>query len=505
MADINLAWFSRDFLTQGADIRMIVGYDSKSTDFQSSDQGSLPAAIAERWTLPLRSDGSPALVGVCGSAASSLVHLATSTLTANGWTQTTGRTPGTAFTDATNQNCGAPACENTVATGAARTAWGGAGSTTGVVHQWLFGGVHSVRTGSPYADVYGGDPFSNRQTHARVIIKGTATTPTDMLLKGVRQLQSSATVSTNNTAYVSTPTINASGTTVQAFDADCGAGYGLAGYHLTNPAAPSGATPLQLYLLGSRVFRSSSNLPIAGWHIGSWGTGGHNITQFASCLGLTGYTTPDPYFSATDAQAFAAAMVGGGATAGPTHWLIYTGNNYTATEQTELAAGTVTAYLANHIAVINRCVAISRALNGATTMPKVCLVFTEVQQNSYTATHWRTALQAVQMAAAQTGQSCMDLFSRTNTLALTGSPYTSFSNPFSKASTINSQAGSGSGPVVNSSLDNLHHSRGGDRLIATMMWDAMVASCGYVPQLSVYGANMGYKKTPTRARSYGVR
>ena len=506
MADINLSWFSSDFLRQGADIRMIVGYDSMSTDQQSTDQGSLAASIATTWTLPLRSDSSPALVGVAGSIGSSLSNIGLSNASAQGWTLGSVKTPGDTFqTSGGNQNCGAPASDFYVAAGTSRTGWTTA-TTTGVVQTWAGAGTHSVRTGNAYHDVYGGNPFSQRQTHARYIVKGTASNPTDMLIKGIRQASNTAitTVSAANTGYPSSATMTISGTTVQAFDADCGAGAGNAGIHITNPGTPTGATALRLIGLGGRVFRSSANAPIAGWHLAAWGTGGHTISQFGSCLGLTGYTSPDPYFSATDAQAFAAAMVGGGATAGPTHWMIYTGKNFTGTEQTELAAGNVATYLANHVAIINRCVAISRALNGATTMPKVCIVFSEAHQNGYSATFWQTALQAVQMAAAQTSQSCLDLFTRTNTLPLTGTPFSSWANPLGKQASINDAAGTSAGPIA-ATNDYLHHSKTSDRIVAEMIWDAMVESCGFMPRVSVYGAAQGYEKIPTRARSWGVR
>jgi hypothetical protein len=504
--DINLSWFAKDFLVQGADIRMIVAYDSMSTDQQSTDQGSLAASIATTWTLPLRADLSPALVSVAGSIASSLSNIGLSNGSAQGWTLGSVKTPGDTFqTSGGNQNCGAPASDFYVAAGTSRTAWTTA-TTTGVIQIWAAGGTHSVRTGNAYCDVYGGNPFSQRQCHARYIVKGTANNTTDTLLKGIRQASNVAitTVSAANTAYVSSAAMALSGTTVQAFDADCGAGAGNAGMHITNPTSPTGATALRMIGLGGRVFRSSAAAPIAGWHLAAWGTGGHTISQFASCLGLTGYTTPDPYFSATDAQAFAAAMVGGGATAGPTHWMIYTGKNFSATEQTELAAGNTTTYRDNHIAVINRCVAISRALNGATTMPKVCLVFSEAHQNGYTATFWRTALDAIQQAAANTGQSCCDLFMRTNTLALTGTPFSSWANPLGKQASINDAVGTSSGPVA-ATNDYLHHSKTSDRIVAEMIWDAMVQSCGYLPKVSVYGAADGFERIPTRARSYGVR
>lgn len=506
MADINLSWFSRDFLAQGADIRMIVGYDSMSTDQQSTDQGTLAASIATTWTPPLRADLSPALVGVAGSIASSLSNIGLSNASAQGWTQGSVKTPGDTFqTAGGNQNCGAPASDFYVALGTTRTAHT-ASSATGVIQYFLGAGTHSMRTGNAYMDVYGGNPFSQRQCHSRYVLKGTANNPTDMLIKGVRQASNNAvgTVSAAITGYPSSAAMALSGTTVQAFDADCGAGAGNPGIHITNPLVPTGAVALRMIGLAGRVFRSSSNLPIAGWHIAAWGTGGHAISNFASCLGLTGYTSPDPYFSATDAQAFAAALVGGGATAGPTHWVIYTGKNFSGDEQTELAAGAVTLYRDRHIAVINRCVAISRALNGATTMPKVCIVFTEAHQNGYSATFWQTALQAVQAAAAQTSQSCLDLFSRTNTLAMTGTPFVGWANPLGKQAAINDAVGTSAGPVA-ATNDYLHHSKTSDRIVAEMMWDAMVQSCGFLPRVSVLGAVDGYQRIPTRARSWGVR
>jgi hypothetical protein len=489
--DTNVSNFAAGFLDVGTDLRFLAGYDSTSMDSQSTDQGIWPEAVMHDWTLPLRADGSSPWVGIAASGVY-LSHTLVQAANTSGWTVTqpaigSGRVPGYAWGDSVTTNCAMPGMEFSIATGAARTAYvansaGMAAVITPKIH---------IEPSSPYVDVYGGNGFTGKECMGRFIVLKNTAAPDDMRVQGLRMTDANSSISANTTAYVGSPvtcTMNGS-SAVAAFDVDCGSGVGLPSVGLLNPAVPTGATTLRIFQLATRICRSSSVVPIAGAAMAIIATSGHSIGQFVACLGTSGSiptstpSSPDPYFSATNAQELIKQMCGIGAgNQMPTHVLVFTGKNFASDEQTQLAAGTQTLYRDRHIAVVTALNTFADNLSSP--RPKVCFVYSEAHRHGYTATHVATAQAAVQAAAQSTGASMVDLLVRTNVGNVTS--WASYVSSYGGITVAATTTGAGAGPVA-SSKDYLHPSKGGARFVMRMLYEVFCNSLGYTGQSNLLG------------------
>ena len=493
MADYNMERFASGFFTQDADLRTLVAYDSRATESQTQQQGSLARAMAQVWALPLRSDGTPPLCGLFGGTGlnSSLLYKYAGT---HGWTAA-GVVPGGTYQNSGgNTNCGFATTDLYVAVGSGRTAYSDGTSANGNVGSWL-PGIHTETGTYPGVDVWGGNPFMGRECSARYVYLGAGSAgPTDMALRAIRSVDFWTSINTlTRTAYVGADvpiTLDGSGVGYQ--DVSCGSGPGLPGVVLRNPSgSTTGSGPLRIFHQGVRIFRSSGGVPIQGWHLGAYGTGGHTIGQALACIGQSGYSglSPDPYF--TSANASALYQAGWGRTSGangPNKVICYTGANFASDEQTELAAGTTTTYRDRHIAWIDAITSLCSALNGGAE-PDICIVFTEAIRNTFSGRMYTTALKAVIEAAAARRQSVCDLFTRTNTKDTSlSTPWADpFEPPFQKGNVYQNTNTASGGPVKLSggNIDFVHHSRVGDQIIAMMIWQSMAASLGISDSFNV--------------------
>lgn len=491
MPDVNLGSFAESFAVSQADIRLFIGYDSRTTGAQTATQGSIERAIAAIWPMPLRSDETPALVGFFGgtNALNSNSYIYNGT---HGWTFTT-RNPGATWSDGSNNLNGYPTTEFTIAGDSSRTAYVDGASANGNVWSML-PQFHLEAAGGPGVDFFGGNPFSSLQCHARHIALGSGSAgPADMQLRGIRHVDFWPAVNTlGRTAYPTAPvTMNFSGTTVISHDVDCGAGIGLPGFVLCNPTSVgAGVTARRIFHQGGRIFRSSGAAPIAGFHLGAWATGGHTIGAACASIGLAGHSglSPDPYIS--EANVIELLKAGWGRGTGnnaPTHILCFTGANYAGDEQAQLGAGIKTLLRDRHIAYGQKMSDLCSALNGGV-RPKICFVFNQPHRNGFSGLHFSTALAAVQdAAAAVSGASVCDLFTPTNSKSLAGStPWASpFKTAFSRGNTYETTNSASSGPILNGSADYVHHSRGGDVRVALGMWCRMFRSIGKDPGIYI--------------------
>ena len=496
MADMNLGSFAQALTVAEADVRLLVAYDSRVTGFQTAAQGAMARGIALAWPMPLRNDETPALVGLFGgtSSLSDTMYIYQGT---HGWT-TTNRLPGGAapygnWSDGGNNYAGIPTTEFNIAGGSSRTAYVDGSSANGNLWSML-PKLHFEENGNPAIDIFGGNPFSGLQCHARHIALGSGSAgPTDMVLAPIRHVEFWPSVNTlSRTAYpAGSLTCNFTGSSVVTHDVDCGAGVGMPGFVLRNPVSVgAGVTAMRIFSLGGRLFRSSGGAPIAGFHVGAYGTGGHTIGQACSCLGISGQTglSPDPYVSEANATALIKAGWGrGSGNDAPTHVICYTGANYASDEQTELGAGTKTKYRDRHILWAQKMNDICAAANGGTP-PKICFVFNPAHRNTYSGTMFSTALAAVSDAAASNANwSLMDLFTPSNSKSLAGgTPWASpFLPPLQKGNVYRTINSASTGPQADGSADYVHFGRGGDIRNAFFMWCRLMRSINKDPGMYI--------------------
>jgi hypothetical protein len=514
--DLNLAAWIRGLNDETAYNSILIGYDSTITDNQSSDQGVYTSGVITAFPY-LRSDGTPLIAGL-GGAAQSLTQTFTSGAAAQGYTLTS-RAAGATWTTAGGASPQA-ASEFVIGTGVARTA-----ST--VTDQASIAGfaalvecqptINNQRGGTRnYVEVLGGDPFRLRETSVRMILRTFANTPDDMRIVGLRQLQGNGTLSTANTELDTITTLSAlSGAGIKSASVTCGNGYGNPRAGLLNPTSTTTGTAYAFGYLGSRVYRTDSGNASPGVHIASIATGGHTIGQWNSALGISGTgTTPNPYMSAADAQEYVRLMCGLGTNRDfPTHVIIWDGHNPTTgastpgnDEATEFAAGVQTLGIANRLASIDRLNAMADALSSP--RPKVLFVLTPAHRNGYSGLMRNTWYTAVVNAAAQRGASVLDLHARTCPASIDQNaalPYSTLEPWFAKATSVNAQAGTTTGPVTVASPDWLHPGPTGARDIGQMFWQSLIAATGVYPGVQTVGNRQSIDVVSGRSRAFGVR
>lgn len=497
-ANYNVRRFFENFDEAGADLRILIGYDSMCAESQTLNQSTLGRAIIETWDFPNLLDGTPPWVSVAHSFSffGRVIHGVDQG--AQGWTRTNNKAPGGAAADA-GQGIGGPAsggengvspnpyADYTIAAGSSRTAYSADGNAAGVAIQaCLFNPPPSGGTGRTLT--YNGycDPFSGRQCHARLLYTKNTAGPTDMRLQGIRQLWSTTTMSAANTGYVgSKTTIDMSGSGYAASDVDCGTGEGCPGLVLVNPNSPTGASTLRMYITGVRIFRSSGGLPpTTGVSIGTLAQGANSDIHQASLLGVADMTTgqsnvnartPNPYVAAADARSYISSLVGGG-TAGtsyPNRIIIYTGHNISDAEVTELATGQSATQLAALLGIMNQHTANAVALGSET--PRFLIVSCEKFYSGYSTTIRDNKRNTCRAAATSFGAnaSFIDLYDYTDDG--TADTETMW---YSRHYAGRAMAGTSSGPVIDSGLDRVHNSYAGGNYIARLIWNIGMRSLG---------------------------
>lgn len=503
-ANYNVRRFFENFDQSGANIRILVGYDSMCAESQTLNQGSMMRSILETWDFPNLADGTPPWVsiGVHGNPTFGRTILGNDQ-SSHGWTKTNNKAPGGAAADS-GQGIGGPAsggetgvspnpyADFTIATGAGRTAYSADGSSAGVamfMHQWNpppSGGTGRTLTLNGYCD-----PFSGRQCHARLLFTKNTAGPTDMRLQGIRQLWSTSTISAANTGYVgSKTTIDMSGSGYAAEDVDCGAGEGCPGLVLVNPNSPTGASTLRMYVTGVRIFRSSGGIPpTEGVSIATMAQGANSDIHQASLLGVadmtTGQTnvnarTPNPYCAAADTRTYISSLVGGGTTptSYPNRIIIYTGHNLSDAETSELASGQSATQLAALLGIMNQHTANAAALGSEA--PRFLILCTEKFYSGYSTTIRENKRNTCRAAALSfgTNASFIDLYDYTNDG--TADDQTMW---YSRHYAGRSIAGTSSGPVIDSSPDRVHNSYAGANYIARLVWEIGMEAINRSPGL----------------------
>lgn len=536
MPNFNVANFFRSFLDRGADNRVLIGYDSMSSDAQSLGQSTSAVAIMETWDIPNLVDGSPGIIGfgTCGVpngftrlwSGHSSINLAGQA----GWTYNAsgslrpkpmGGTTGS-YNGSTQLTGGPsaggdygfapqPYADLSIARGDARTAFVDSSANSpptgclaimtafGMNTRWYSNGTFMPGM------LAGGCPFSGLQTHSRLIWASPTNDASDhgapdMILRGCRQLHTDQTISTNNTARVSSVTADFSNAdsespgSVGAADVDHGSGAGAPSLWLCNPTTTASgaeiAKTLRAYITGMRVFRSSSNIPLSGTSIASMAQGAAYDSMHASALGIldseisgglvsalsnTADQTPNPYCDATNARDYLTQLCGRTTGSGYANKIIiYTGHNIDSVEVTELTSGVsarmkavLTAIMAKHTA---------NALALGSDAPDFLLVSAEKFYTGYTSTQILNLHLSVLQAAQAYGSkaSCIDLLDYTND----GTAFTT-NMPWSLAAVNKSATGSGSGPV--SGATDVHNSRPGNRYIWRLVWEIGLRTLGYDP------------------------
>lgn len=520
-ANHNVAQFFKNFNVQDASIRILVGYDSMCSEAQTLNQGSMMRSILETWDFPNLSDGTPPWVSIGVQGPSTFARTVHSyDLSSHGWTKTNNKAPGGAAADS-GQGIGGPASggENgvspnpysdwTIATGAARTAYVADGNSAGVAFQvGVWNPPPSGGTGRTFGFNSFPDAFAGRQCHARMLYTKNTAGPTDMRIQGMRQLWSTSTMSTNNTGYVgSKDTVDMSGSTYAAVDVDCGTGEGSPGFVLINPNSPTGASTLRMYITGCRVFRSTGGLPLtSGVQIATLAQGANSDVHQASLLGVADMTTgqsnvnartPNPYVSAANARTYISNLVGGstGPTSYPNRIIIYTGHNLSNAEVTELASGQSATMLAAIGGIMAQHTANATALGSEA--PRFLILSCEKFYSGYSTTirdNKRNTLRAAAVAFGATA-SFMDLYDYTNDGTADDTAMW-----YCRHNAGRAIAGSGSGPVIDSSPDRVHNSYAGANYIARLVWELGMESLG----LSV-GLLRGNRSQIPQASSGGRR
>lgn len=545
MPHYNAGRFFKPFYDSGESNRVLVGYDSMSADDGSTDRSNVISAIAQSWDIPNLSDGSGGIVGFgsCGftNAYSRFFpqYNVVGFNSAAGWARTPTnllRAPGGNHAGASlsggyanvSREIGIspnPFADYYAATGTGRTVYDNAEagfSVNGVVATAY--ALHTMQgplstLNQPPGMGFSGDPFSSRQTTMRMIFtatrtgtnpgpSGTATTgPTDMRLRAVRQMHRTTTPGANNMTYVggtisggaygnSVKDVNfdaAAGTGCRFVDVDCGAGPGVAGMWLINPASVA-ATPanLQMFITGARAFRDSSGTCIDGTTLAMMATGSFYDMMHASCLGITNADmaggvlisglsaneqAPDPYCSVAISRAYLSALAGnGGSKAYPNRIIIYTSHNIGGSEASELSSG-ISALMLDVLSKIMQFHDTNAAALGSD-QPLYLLVNCEKRYTSFTETQVRNCEKTVRQAAINFGSraSYIDL------LELTDDGTGDFTRvmPWAVSSAVGSVASSGAGPTT-TGLDNVHNSHSMNNWLWRLVWEEGLRANGYEP------------------------
>lgn len=505
MPDINLQNFFASLVQPEADNRMVISYDSMSADAIVGSQACAGKAIIDAWDLPKRTDGSSAWVGWSTNGPpfttnSSKFYVTGGSGGTAGWTPSAGKKPGGTSTG--TATCGGAAsggetgimpncyCDMSIATGAARTAYGAEPDTflSGGKPIFIFAMLNTTFGASAnmtQQGVKGPDPFDQKQTHTRLIWINNAVGPTDQTIQASRQAHDQGTWTTNNTVLVgSKNALNMNGSGLAYFDLDNGAGAGAPGLIMGNPAAPAGATPLRMYLAGIRTFRSSGGVPIAGTSMCVFAVPASYDVQHASLLGVTGQLSglaanevgPDPYCSAATARSYLQRMCGRGAGVDyPNKIIIYFGHNRTAAENTELIAGNSAIMTSALNAIMDQHNANADALSSP--RPDFLLVRAAKFYDNYAPLSDGVKIHAnigrtAQAICAARGSKCSYIDMREYTDD--GSALNTFM-PYCRAVSISSP-GSGSGPIAGA--DGVHNTHAGAEYLWRIVWERGMASLG---------------------------
>lgn len=532
--DVLTGQFFRSLTVSGSDNRIAIGYDSKCYDFTATDQGCAPDSILRTWDIPPLADGTPGIVGIGtggyhpSNGLSRLLGTVSTVIgnAQNGWTINF-RAPGATWSNSATGVGPIYGVDFTITAVLTRTACVADYTTTGMLIGWLAGtsivnSLQSTASANP-ASCRGGDPWSGYQCAAKFVgakpgVDGT----TDMRIQAIRQLQNNGSLSANNTQYVAGAytTMDFSGAAgIKSYTVDCGTGWGVPGLVVVNPAVTASGTAYKFYSIGSRVFRCDGSLvPLSGTSVAAISYTGHTPQDHAGMLGLTGYTTPNPYFASADMSTFLTEISGrtSGANA-PNKIIIYTGHNYAAADVTDLqniqsGSAATHSWRDVHIAIINQYKTLCAALNGGVN-PDILLVYAEAHTHNNgvgdnDAGFDLVCLDELRQVCASTGCELIDLFSRTWNGTTTDFNGATFANKrimwqYMKGATIVSQAGSGSGPVVNASPDFVHNSKQGCDWLWRIVWDVGCKSVSKVGSIdpSVSGTvGRSYITQPTRLR-----
>ena len=512
--DHNLRKFARGLLVPEADVRLCVVGDSKTSDTAGTQQGRFARSILNEFKLPARSDSPCPWVSIAvsgGYNGTSMLAGYGSSSTPGGWTCNPAsaglRNPGAdgSKSGTDNQLAPIPFSDYNIANLTTRTA------DANVFWHVLKTLIHG--SSSSQNSICGGDPFHSKQAYARVVYTLSGNGPSDMLAIGGRMAQNTNQFGANYSADQGSSVafdVSAAAGTVGAVSVDCGSGIGSPYVRVFNPASGviSGGSSAasSMYITGGRFYRDSSGTPISGAAFAWVGTAGHTTRQMLACLGgsSTGQS-PDPYFSDTNIKAWLAKMVGrGSGNNAPTHWILETGNNFEGGGSPETSGGSLVSatFTANVLAVMDQMIAISQAGNGGAT-PEILVLIPEVNSDSYSVAnvHEPVAV-ALQACAAARNMTAIDMRSRTYGLVRSGGSVYAGSGPphpfWSRA---------GAEPTSNSPLaaatDGIHGSAMGLDWVTRVIWQELLASCGYErgePIVQRAGDNGAYQRAARRLR-----
>lgn len=525
--DVLTGQFFRSLTVSGSDNRIAIGYDSKCYDPTATDQGTAADSIFRTWDIPPLADGTPGIVGIgtCGynpSNGLSRMLGTLSTVLSHGWTVAF-RAPGATWSNSATGVSPLHGVDFSIGSGSTRTACTANYSTTGMVQGWLAGtgivnSLQSTASANPCA-CRGGDPWAGYQCAAKWIgMKPGADGPTDMRIQAIRQLANTGSLNSNNTQYVAGAytTMDVSGAAaIVSYTVDCGTGWGVPGLVIVNPAVTASGTAYKFYSIGARVFRSDGSLvPLTGTSIALLSYTGHTPQDHAGILGLTGYTTPSPYFSSANMSTFLTEVSGrGSGNNAPNKIIIYTGHNYAAADVTDLqniqsGAAATHSWRDVHIAIVNQYKTLCSALNGGTN-PDILIVYAEAHTHNNGVSNNDAGfdlvcLDELRQVCASTGCELIDLFNRTWNGTTTDFNGATFANKrimwqYMKGATAVATAGAGSGPIVNPSPDFVHNSKQGCDWLWRIVWDV---GCNSVSKIgSISGSNpRPYITQPTRMR-----
>lgn len=274
----------------------------------------------------------------------------------------------------------------------------------------------------------GGDWTSGVEVIARFCWYAHANGPTTM---NVVTLRGSNTVNTVGINMASNPG------TVQYIDVSCGTGAGIPKVRLAVTGSYD-ETNTTACILAPIFYRGTAGSPLPGVGLADLSTGGHTS---ASLLAALGGGTPTVSL-ALIRQHLAALTLNK-----PVGVVIDIGQNATGSETTQCNAGTVTAYKANVLAVINQ----TRSLFPSA---KILLVNPRTSYNNtgatgYTETNNRTKGLALYQLAREQGCSYFNLYERI------GRPVTTF---------------------CPTTVDAIHNTNNGAIIEAGVMWSALVDS-----------------------------
>jgi hypothetical protein len=228
--------------------------------------------------------------------------------------------------------------------------------------------------------------------------------------------------------------------TVQYVDVSCGTGAGIPKVRLAVTGSYN-ETNTTACILAPIFYRGTAGSPLAGVGLADLSTGGHTSASLLAALGGGG----SPTVSLSLIQQHLAAMTLGKQVA----VVVDIGQNATGSETTQCDAGTVTAYKANALAVVNQ----TRSLFPGC---KILLVNPRTSYNNtgpsgYSETNNRTKGLALYQIAQEQGCSYFNLYERI------GRPVTT---------------------ICPTTVDAIHNTNNGAILEAGVMWSALVDAYG---------------------------